>query len=91
MTIAQRKKIMKKIVGLEQDIETLKATRLEIATKGYSSATIASGGGSKTYSRMDIDKISNLISELMKELAEWRNLLTTGNPRQIKTMVTVYV
>lgn len=91
MTIEQQKKIMKKIVGLEQDIETLKKARLEIAVNGYSSATIASGGGSKTYSRLDLDKISNLISTLLKELTEWRNLLATENSRQIKTMVTVYV
>lgn len=90
MTIAQRKKIMKKIVSLENDIETLKAARLEIATKGYASATMSSGGGSKSYTRLDLDKISSLISELLKELNEWRNLLVTGNPRQIKTMVTIY-
>ena len=91
MTIAQKKKIMKKIICLEQDIDVLKAARIDIATKGYASATMSSGGGSKSYTRLDLDKITNLISELMKELAEWRNLLTTGNPRQIKTMVTVYV
>lgn len=91
MTIAQQKKIMKKIVGLENDIEALKAARLEIATKGYASATMSSGGGSKSYTRLDLDKISHMISELVKELTEWRNLLVTGNPRQIKTMVTVYV
>ena len=91
MTIAQKKKIMKKIVGLENDIETLKAARLEIATKGYASATMSSGGGSKSSTRLDLDKISNMISELVRELTEWRNLLVTGNTRQIKTMVTVYV
>lgn len=63
---------------------------MEIATKGYASATMSSGGGSKSYTRLDLDKISSLISELLKELNEWRNLLVTGNPRQIKTMVTIY-
>lgn len=91
MTITQRKKIMKKIVGLERDIEALKAARIEIATNGYASATMSSGGGSKSYTRLDLDKISSLISELLKELDEWRNLLVTGNQRQLKTIVTVYV
>ena len=91
MTIAQRKKIMKKISGLENDIEVLKKARLDIAANGFASASMSSGGGAKSYTRVDLDKISSLISELVKELSEWRNLLVTGNPRQIKTMVTVYV
>ena len=91
MTIAQQKKIMKKIVGLENDIEALKKARLDIAKRGYASATLSSGGGSKSWTALDLDKLNGIISELIKELTEWRNLLVTGNPRQIKTMVTVYV
>lgn len=81
---------MTKIVELEQDIDTLKRARIEAAENGYSSATLSTSGGSKSFSRYDIDKISNLINALLRELAQWRNLLATGNPRHINTTVTVY-
>ena len=91
MTIAQKKKIMKKIVALEQDIEALKKARMEVATSGYSSATLSTTGGSKSFTRIDIDKISNLINDLLRELTQWRNLLVTGDTRHINTTVTIYI
>lgn len=90
MTTATQKKIMTKIFALEQDIEALKQARIEVATTGYSSATLSTSGGSKSYTRIDIDKLSNLISELQRELTQWRNLLVTGDSRHINTTVTVY-
>lgn len=90
MTIEKQKRIIRKIVELEQDIDVLKKARMEAVANGYSSATISSGGGSKSYTRLSPDQITNLINELLKELAQWRGLLTTGNPRPLKTIVTVY-
>ena len=90
MTIKQTKKIMVKIAQLEQDIETLKQARMEALANGYASASISSGGGSKSYTRFTPDQFTSLINELLKELAQWRGLLTTGNPRPLKTIVTVY-
>lgn len=90
MTIKQTKKIMVKIAQLEQDIETLKQARIDALANGYASASISSGGGSKSYTRFTPDQFTSLINELLKELAQWRGLLVTGNPRPLKTIVTVY-
>ena len=55
MTISQKRKILVRISELESDIDTLKKTRLEIAANGYASATLASSGGSKSYTRLSLD------------------------------------
>ena len=68
MTLTQKKKIMTKIVELEQDIDALKRARIEAAENGYSAATLSTSGGSKSFTRYDIDRISNLISSLLREL-----------------------
>lgn len=75
MTISQKRKILVRISELESDIEQLKRARLNIGTSEYASATLASSGGSKSFTRMDLDKITNLISELTAELKQYRKLL----------------
>ena len=75
LTTEQKRKILTRISTTQQDIETLKKCRLEIAAKGYSSATIASGGGSKTYSRLDLSKITEAIAALTSELKQLRAML----------------
>lgn len=90
MTIEKQKRIIRKIVELEQDIDVLKKARMEAVANGYASATISSGGGSKSYTRYSPDQFTSMINELLKELAQWRGLLTTGNARPFKTIVTVY-
>ena len=69
----------------------LKKARMEALANGYASASISSGGGSKSFTRYNVDQFTSLINELLKELAQWRGLLTTGNPRPLKTIVTVYI
>lgn len=74
---------------LEHDIELLKKCRLEIAVKGYASATLASSGGSKSYTRIDLDKLTSTLSELEAELKSLRRLLNDaapGVPGQIYTI-----
>ena len=91
MTVIQKRKIIQKIADLESSIDTLKAARIEAAACGYASATISSGGGAKSYTRMTPDQFTTVINELLKELREWRNLLVTGSSRPIKTIATIYV
>lgn len=90
MTIIQQRKILEKIVGLEKDIDELKKARNEVALTGYASATLSSSGGSKSYTRLDLDKMTNLINQLKIELAQYRNLLFCGKAKTINTIVTIY-
>ena len=48
---SQKRKILTKIQSISKDIEILKQVRLEVATSGYASATLSSGGGSQSYTR----------------------------------------
>lgn len=61
---------------VEKDIEELKRCRSEIAKNGYASATMSSGGGSKSYTRLDLTKITEAISALTSELKQLRAMLT---------------
>lgn len=90
MTTQQKRIVLEKIVGLESDIEALKKARIEIASNGYASATLSSTGGAKSYTRLDIDKITQLIKELQSELAQYTNLLFTGEQNPVKTIVPIY-
>lgn len=64
MNTTQKRKILERIATIECDVNALKNARLEIAVNGYASATLASSGGSKSYTRLDLDKITTLINEL---------------------------
>ena len=63
---------------------------MEVGTNGYASATISSSGGSKSYTRVDLDKLTSLIKELQRELEQYRNLLSDGQSNPLKTIVTIY-
>lgn len=90
----QKRKILTRINELETDISELKRVRKEIAENGYSSASMSSGGGSKSYTHLDLAKISTLISELTAELKGLRNLIVTdgGSDSMIpaKQIYTIY-
>lgn len=94
MTITQKRKILTRINEIETDISELKRVRKEIAENGYSSASMSSGGGSKSYTHLDLAKISTLISELTTELKGLRNLIVTdgGSDSVIpsKKIYTIY-
>lgn len=88
MTIEQERKILTKIQKLEQDIETIDKTILEIGVSGYASATLGSGGGSKSYTRQSIDQLTKLREFMTKQVAKYRKLLNGGSG--ISTIYTVY-
>lgn len=75
MTTVQKKKILKRIVDIEADIETLKKVRQDLLSSGYASATMSSGSGSRSYTRQDASKVSEAIAELVKELKQLRAVL----------------
>lgn len=90
MTVIQKRKIIQHIVDLENDIKELKRVRMELATSGFSSASLSSTGGSKSYTRLDLGKVTEAIRELLNELNQYKSLLVVGVSKPIKTVVTIY-
>lgn len=82
MTTEQKRKTLVRIAECQHDIAELKRVRMELATSGTASATVSGGTGSKSYTRLDLSKINELISALSKELMQLRNLLAgrSANP-----------
>ena len=92
MTIDQKRKILKTIQGLQKDIETLKDVRMRLASSEYVSASMSSGGGSKSYTRQDFGKLGEAIQQLSRELQLFRNMLATDSPSTFlpKSILHVY-
>ncbi len=82
MATEQKRKTLVRIAECQHDIAELKRVRMELATSGTASATVSGGTGSKSYTRLDLSKINELISALSKELMQLRNLLAgrSANP-----------
>lgn len=76
---------------VQDSLDILKQARIDALANGYASATISSGGGSKSYTRYSPDQFTQVINELLKELSQLRKLLVTGSSSPIKTIVTLYV
>lgn len=90
MTTSQKRKTLERIAQTESDFATLRRVRIEIATSGFASATLASGGGSKSYTRHDIGKITALITALESELKGLRKLLSPAASVLPSVTYTVY-
>ena len=90
MTITQKRKILQRISDIENDIAELKKARQEVASSGYASATVSSGGGSRSYTRSDISKITEAISALTSEMKKLRALLSGGNSTLWNQVLIVY-
>lgn len=54
---------------LAKDIRELEKTIREIRVSGYASASLSSGGGSKSYTRADLNTLVAELSRLKSELA----------------------
>lgn len=52
---------------------------MELASSEFVSATLSSGGGSKSYTRQNIGQLNEAISELVKELNQYRRIVTTDS------------
>lgn len=89
MTIAQKRKVLTRIAQIEADIEALKKCRVEIATNGYASATMSSGGGSKSYTHLDLSKITEAISALTSELKKLKAMLVKVGQQSLWSNILV--
>lgn len=83
MTIYQQKKILQRISQVEADIAAAKKTRAEIIANGYQSATMSSNGGSKSYTRMSVDQLTEAIAALTSELKQLRAMLTQNGQQTL--------
>lgn len=92
MTTIQKRKVLQRIQDVENDIEELKRCRSEIAKNGYASATMSSGGGSKSYTHLDLTKITEAISALTSELKKLKAMLKSAGGSQgiWKSVLVVY-
>ena len=86
----KQKKLLARIVKLEEDIEQLEEVRLELLKSGYASATMSSGGGSRSYTRMDVGKITEAIREMKSEIRSCRKMLLGASPISPAQIFTVY-
>lgn len=85
MTTVQKKKILIRVQQLEADISTLKQVLFDLATQEYVSATLASQGGSKSFTRRGIGDVERAIEILKNELKQCRKLLRGVNGIQPDT------
>lgn len=90
MTTTQKRKILTRITEIEADIAELKKARQEVASSGYASATVSSGGGSRSYTRSDISKITEAISALTSEMKKLKALLSGGSSSIWTNILVVY-
>lgn len=79
MTRNQTEKTLRRIAELDHDIGELERVRMEIATSGTASASLSSGGGSKSYTRLDLSRLAELIRELRAEMFSLRMRLSGGS------------
>ena len=74
---------------VEKDLEELKRCRVEISKNGYASATMSSGGCSRSYTHLDLSKITEAISALTSELKKLRAMLKNVGSQQLWSNVLV--
>ena len=91
MTTAQKRKILIRIQKAESELEGLKDVRAKLLENPYQSATISSGGGSRSYTVADSSRLTKAIEELTQELEDLRALLYGKNGLlRIGQIYTVY-
>lgn len=91
MTITQKRKILRRISEIENELEEMKKTRSEIAAGGYNSATMSSGGGSRSYTHISLREITEAISALTSEMKKLKALLRNVGQQGIwKNVLVVY-
>ena len=90
MTISQKRKLLQRIVDTEAELKALKDIRMKLASAEYTSASMSSGGGSKSYTRADIGKITETIEALTVELKSNRALLQETNATSPKQIMRIW-
>lgn len=87
MTTNKTNRIIANRSRLLRDIAALDRVILEVAASGTASATLSSSGGSKSYTRQDLDKLRALRRELASRASALSNLLT-GSSAGVRHILT---
>lgn len=80
--VANKLELLNKIKGLDAVIQ-------EIALKGTASATISAGGGSKSYTRLDLATLRSLRKDYAEEVTQINRRLAGVMPGGIRHIMTV--
>lgn len=75
MTVESKRKILTRIAQVQTDIDTLKKVIVDLASNEFVSATLASAGGSRSYTRRGIGEVKETLTILKEELKQLRLLL----------------
>ena len=90
MTAQQKRSALQRMQTAERDLAELRRVRTELAKSGYASASISSGGGSKSYTRADVSKVTDAIRNLVREIAALRSMLTSGSRFRIDSVLHIF-
>lgn len=82
--VANKLRLLKQIQEIDKVIH-------EIAVKGVSSAAISAGGGSKSYTRLDIAELKELRAGYADEVSQINRRLAGGTPGGIRHIMTVRI
>lgn len=85
----QKIALAKSRASLAGDIAALDAAIRQIAASGFASATLSSGGGSQSYTRLDLGQLRALRAELAARLAAVNSALAGRSSLGIRHIVTV--
>ena len=86
MNVEQKRKILIRIQEVDKELSDLKAVRAQLLSNPYQSATISSGGGSRSYTVADSSRLSEAISELT-EVARCTQCIVEGAEDDIRQIV----
>ena len=84
--MTKKQQLLAARTNLERQIRAVDKAMEEIAVSGTTSATLSAGGGSKSYTRLDIDKLQRFRDRLVDRLVAVRQALrgeAPGLPRHI--------
>jgi len=89
MSAQSRDNLIKNKRRLLTWINEIDRARQAIAVNGYASATISAGGGTKSYTRLDLDDLKQLRTDYADRVAQINRRLVGVSPTGIRrVMVT---
>lgn len=72
MTTQYKRRLLERISEVTDDLDELRRVRREIVKGGTASASLSAGGGSKSYTRLDLGVVTNLIRAAEVEINQLR-------------------
>ena len=89
MTTTQQRKVLQRIQTLENDISAAEKTYADALANGYQSATLTSGGGSKSFTRMSLKEMLDAINSMKNELSNLQKLLSRNGQQDVWRTILV--